>query len=483
MRLITSTTRALVLGLLIQSAVVAGCAEDDATTSTVGTDATDATDAADASDAADGTDGTTAPDGSDGTDGTDASDGADATDGTDGTDGEPICTPGQETCNGTTRVVCSADGSQLNSEPCDNGCKFGKCVEACTPNSATCDGDVLVTCSADGVETKTPCDSGCADAKCNTVEPVCEGGKVFCDVGLKAIVECAPDGLTAQKKEACPFGCADGASTCSEAACEVGETRCAADDDKVVELCLEDQSGWKKAEQACKVSCKDGSCFVPTCEPGASECGVLGVEVCNDEGTGFEVKELCKSGCAVTPEGPACKQCKKGLKQCDGKTIEVCNDEVVGFVAESTCTDIQACQNGACVDMAVLSDANTAEANYLILMKAMAKCFAAGVEGSCRAIDTTGLTKAITIDDLETWFCENEEDEAFQASFGTEADFIAATDIIGTCGFLVTNLQDLTFEQDEVQPGKNAVQCIGFSDGGFISNGKELIVDLCSAFK
>jgi hypothetical protein len=326
------------------------------------------------------------------------------------------------------------------------------------------------------------CDAGCADGECNALANVCEPNTVTCDAVAKKLLACASDGKSAVTKESCPYGCAEGGSVCSPAACAPGETRCATDDPKVVELCLPDQSGWKKAETSCKVSCKNGACFVPSCDAGARQCGVLGIEQCNTEGSGFDVVELCKAGCTTTAEGPACRLCKKGLTQCQGDSVLKCIDELVGFVPTATCSDIQACQNGACIDVVQLEDAAGTDANYTKLLKAMAVCFIAKTVGSCRAIDAAGLGSDITIDDLETWFCAGVDDPTFVASFGSDETYLAISDIIGSCSLVGLNVSDLTFAQDEITAGSGGTQCIGFDDPGTFSNHKEIVVDLCVNF-
>ena len=488
--------RSVLLSVLILSACDKATDEaagsPDATTGSEVTTADGQDASADSTDGSDGQDGSASQDSTDGTDGadsTDGSSGADSTDstdsGADGSDGTAVaCTPGEAKCNGGSVVTCSADGTQETTTPCASGtCAFGACTDACTPGATYCEGDAVVTCGSNKRTTKAPCEAGCTDGACKTVAPVCTPDVVACDVPGKKLVICAADGLSAASKEACPFGCAEGATVCSEAACESGATRCAPDDPKTVELCLEDQSGWKKAESACKNTCKNGSCFVPSCESGVTQCGTLGVETCNDEGTAFEPSEPCKAGCLTTESGPVCKLCKKGLKQCDGSQIEQCLDETEGFVSTGSCSDIQACSNGGCIDIAVISNGAGVDKNYTVLFKAMAACLLAATPGSCRAIDSTELSLPITLDDLHDWFCASEDDAAFQASFGSDAIYLAVADVVGGCTFFDTNIPDLTLEQDEITPGKSGSQCIGFVNPGFLSNGKEIVVDLCTAFK
>ena len=119
----------------------AGCGDDS------GSDGTAAT----------GTGGTT--DSGAGTTGADTTGGA-----TTGTDtGGDVCTPGEKFCNGNTLFTCKADGSELDTVTCDNGCEDGQCKTGCVPNESVCkeDGKTLVTCSASGEVTETTCDTKC----------------------------------------------------------------------------------------------------------------------------------------------------------------------------------------------------------------------------------------------------------------------------------------------------------------------------------
>ncbi len=449
----------------------AGCGDDSGSDGTAATGTGGTTDSGAGTTGADTTGGTDTT-GTGGTTGTDTTGGA-----TTGTDtGGDVCTPGEKFCNGNTLFTCKADGSELDTVTCDNGCEDGQCKTGCVPNESVCkeDGKTLVTCSASGEATETTCDTKCEDGAC--IEGICEPDAVICEAGGKKLVKCAPDGLSAQTFDVCPYGCTEGESDCNDAACEENETQCAEDDPLYVEVCNDEQTAWVKADSPCKEECKDGACIVSACDEGESQCAPVGIEICNADKTGFEILELCKSGCLETESGPQCAQCKDGLVQCNGNLVEECKDPLTGFVVIETCSELQACGGGECLDVVVL-DEGSKNANIELLFTAFLDCYKAAVEGKCRAIDTTAIDYAITADDVKDWWCNDEE--ALTASYGEDGE--AADNLAGQCGtFEFPNETDFDFEGD-IEPGKGGEMCLGYSteDGLINLNNKEVIVKPC----
>ena len=359
---------------------------------------------------------------------------------------------------GATDVVADAKPEVADAAACASGPKF-------------CNGKTLYTCKPDGSGyVETSCPTGCENGACKPLQGLCKPSETFCEPSGKHVVKCAADGQSAANVAECKYGCDEAKADCKPPACQPGDKRCAADAPLVVEACLEDQTGWKKSGEPCTEKCENGKCIVSACKPGETQCGADGIMACNEGGTDFELKTPCKVACLTGADGKAaCAKCKAGDVQCDGSLAEACNDPLVGFVTTDKCTDIEACSAGKCVATVVLDGSK--EDSYLLLTKAFVKCWTAAKDGSCSAIDASGIDYAITSDEISKWFCDNKD--ALKATLG--ADYDAALDIMG-CG--LTNVVDMSFKAG-ITAGLNGKECIGYSSAWTIYNSKEIVVDTC----
>ncbi|MFT7625807.1 MAG: hypothetical protein ACI9WU_004998, partial [Myxococcota bacterium] len=229
------------------------------------------------------------------------------------TGGDEVCTPGEKFCNGSTLFTCKADGSELESLLCDFGCQGGQCKTGCVPNESVCkdDGKTLVTCDPSGNPSEEVCSTKCTDGAC--APEICTPDAIVCEAGGNKLVKCAPDGLSAETFDVCPYGCTEGEAECDDAVCDNNETQCSPDEPLVVQICNDKQNGWVTADSECKEECVEGECKVSACQVDEAQCGPLGVEECNADKTGFDLLEICKSGCLTTDDGPVCAKCKEGL--------------------------------------------------------------------------------------------------------------------------------------------------------------------------
>ena len=401
---------------------------------------------------------------------------------TGGTTGGDTCDASEEAfCNGNQVFKCKSDGSGYDTETCSAGCEAGACV-GCTDGPAQCSEDKKMTTQCVGGEiVETTCPELCKDGKCVDAETICEAADVFCDEEGSRLLKCADDGLSANTHEPCPHGCADGADMCLPAACDAGERRCAPEKPLLVEVCNAKQTGWDQAPSECEDECKDGTCIVFECDAGFAKCGAVGVETCNEEQNGYD-KELCKSGCLETPDGPVCAKCKDGLTECQGQTVMKCADPQVGWSEVKTCSELQQCAGSQCLDVVVLSGSGAS--TYVLLLKAFADCYSKATPGLCRSIDMTDASADITEEGLRTWFCDSKDagEPALAALFDSEAQYEVAKTIVGCSTF---DEQDMDFQVEAITKGQSAVHCIGYSKSISFSNPnlKEVIVKACTDFK
>jgi len=369
-----------------------------------------------------------------------------------------VCQPGQAFCNEADLLTCAADGSGYTTIICPSECDQGKCVDTCTPGTTNCKTtEMLETCDVNGNKTVQFCENGCAAGQCMEIQ-VCVPNEIFCEPGGARLLICDAKGLTAENHQECPYGCDEELKACKDPVCEPAATRCAADEPLVVEICNATQSGWVKATTPCKEKCVDGDCVVEKCTQDAKQCGPLGVEECKDPFSGgYEVIEPCKIGCVIntTNDEPQCALCQVGDVKCDYQTIKNCDDPLEGWAVDKTCSEIQSCAEGACVDMVTLKVQNPKKDNYILLTKAFVDCWNADTEGPCRGISTVGLTYDIKASDISNWHC----DSAKESDYASAAEYSVATDIMG-CGTF--NLEELDFETSAIHKDLDGIECIGF---------------------
>ena len=229
-------------------------------------------------------------------------------------------------CDENTLVICARDGTSEDRFDCgDRRCieveGDARCADpACAPNELGCiDDDTAFVCDGTGtIETPLPCsgDQYCESGVCR--EPVCEPDSEVCDGN--AIASC--DSL----------GSSVVVANCAErAVCEASERGC---------------------------TCVDGECEPRLCTPGTARCSDDGVEVCADDGFGYESPDACDDDQVCVAGGCLPRNCDAGTSQCVGDTLVVCNEdgtdrmEIECAETEQICTGDEgppACSARACV--------------------------------------------------------------------------------------------------------------------------------------
>ncbi|HCO12930.1 MAG TPA: hypothetical protein DIT46_02020 [Gemmatimonadetes bacterium] len=386
-----------------------------------------------------------------------------------------VCTPGLAFCDGNDLWLCNDLGTDLKSVTCTGVCDEGECKGACEPDTSRCvSANLLEVCHASGVSTTQPCDNGCKDGQCLEA-PVCVAGAMVCDPETGEVTKCNSRGSGRFLFEVCEYACDPDTDTCIIPVCEADARRCSANEPNVVEVCASDRSGWAPTE-FCSDKCEDGYCKAINCAIGDVQCSAEGIEACKEDASGFELVTPCDEGCLIDLDGvPFCAKCKTNHSKCEGETVFYCLSATEGWVHYQQCGSLETCQGGACKALLKLDPKATFTTNYLLLTKAFVHCWKKGVVGFCRELGTEGFVSPIKKNQISDWFC----DEATKEDFADEKDYDVAKDIMG-CG--VTNLQDLTFETNGINPNLLSVECIAFADSGLVSS-KEIVVTLCENLK
>ena len=170
------------------------------------------------------------------------------------------------------------------------------------------------------------------------------GGEIYCPAGQKkcasksTVKTCSAEG-DAWLEEICTGGtvCAGGA--CKLLTCSPGEPLGSCLNDQAMEAC--DQTGTGVEHVYCDVAkpvCLNGECQALACSPGTSQCkGITAVEKCKDDGSGYEVTEVCGDG-GICNNAKCLTACDVNVKQntyigCEYWVVDLDNIEAGQFQA------------------------------------------------------------------------------------------------------------------------------------------------------
>ena len=211
------------------------------------------------------------------------------------------CSP---TAPNTVQSCASDDSGWVNASTCLAGtfCNDGSCAaQACTPGASSCQGSTLVVCNAQGSgpASSTTCAQGCSAGAC--VQASCTPGSTQCQAG--AVQTCASDGSGFTQTQVCGGNScvviSPGVAACGVPVCTPLARRCGPDGVSV-QVCLGDGSGWS-ATTACApgASCSDGVCGpAPTaCTNGSLQCAGSSVQQC--QAGSWVTTGACFGGCGA----------------------------------------------------------------------------------------------------------------------------------------------------------------------------------------
>ncbi len=152
--------------------------------------------------------------------------------------------------------------------------------------------------------------------------------------------------------------------TSLEGDCTPGEKACA--DKKTAHVCRPDGKGWNVIPCGNGTVCAAGKCQLVKCTAGepTGKCSSQGAtEVCNANGTGTEL-EYCTAVKPICVEG-VCKdlKCQPGSVQCKGTgAVEKCKDDGSAYEIDELCGEGHTCKEAKCV---TACDADIKENTYI----------------------------------------------------------------------------------------------------------------------
>ena len=290
---------------------------------------------------------------------------------------ELVCEPGTFRCGDAGDVEACADGSgwTIGTDCTDTQlCKEGdpgvfSCVDIiCVPDAQQCDvnGDIAL-CNDDGtvLTQVTDCTETqlCQETDTNVfscVDIICTPDVVQCnDQG--DLEQCSPDGTAWDILEDCTetqlcLETEPAVFACVDIICIGGDLRCGPEDD--VEMCSANGTAWElsadcnDATQTCsEVAAGDFQCVAVSCTAGTQRCGQNGdIEVCNAEGTAWELGTDCTDGAQICTEPSAgvfeCTAivCQPNDMQCDNNgDVVTCNANGTAWDVTDDCSAEQVC--------------------------------------------------------------------------------------------------------------------------------------------
>lgn len=338
-----------------------------------------------------------------------------------------VCNPGDKGCYNQYLSTCSEDGTEWEISPCPSGeyCENGECTSAkCIPGERQCTSDgKLQICNATtkkfdtfNCPPNTYClNNVCINVICTKGETRCSGdGRLqtcnekgtgfvttdcpknqICDLnGCKEIIckpnstECSQDGQflntcnnagTSWDPRSCgPGYVCDRAGTdnngnpiysCLKQQCIPKTERCSPDN-KRVEMCDDKGANYEIKEDCDKNNavCINNQCVLKICQPGYQECDSNNsntLKICNEIGTEWNLKG-CGAGMVCVGDRCIVKVCSSGYKKCDGDKVVECNSNGTGFDIKEECSDPNNvgnhCENGRCI---TLCDKAEIEKSYI----------------------------------------------------------------------------------------------------------------------
>lgn len=235
-------------------------------------------------------------------------------------------------------------------------------------------------------------------AACAALEQLCVGsnGKPVCD-GQGTLLACNADG-TVSSQEMCKSAklCQAGLATAHCALCVAGEEhQCT---EKNLEVCAPDGMSFvMKAECETTALCNPtaGQCTTAACMPNAFSCENNTLQVCKEDGTGFDETKAqpCGQG-TCDAKGADCNMCEPGMKVCMGDSAAVCDDTGQMF-QQTPCGQGMSCVGaGNCVECATDDDCSDMTTDCLVgacvqnkcttkNARAGTACMAGGRPGTC----------------------------------------------------------------------------------------------------
>ena len=280
------------------------------------------------------------------------------------------CKTGEDCINGFCAIPKKKCGDEIknNTEQCD----------ATDLGEATCQSlgysSGTLKCQLDCTYDTTPCCSANASKQCY-------GGDVFwydsCGNKGNLYQSCSGCGCTGSNCSAC-LGCGDGikngtdqcdgldlgVATCQSKGFASGTLRCSVDCTFDTSLCCTANSYkqcyngdiyWYDScgnigvlAQSCDGSgCSGNNCIVETCSPYSYRCNGGNQELCDSDGGGWSLDQICSCGCS----GSSCNSptCSPNSFQCSGSYQQICDGNGCNWTNYQYCST--GCSAGHCSEI------------------------------------------------------------------------------------------------------------------------------------
>lgn len=276
-----------------------------------------------------------------------------------------VCDRQTKTC-----VDCTGNGDCTGTDVCFNNECVTNCESdsECLPENRLCNLD-FKSCVQCVENLDCPEEYFCDRGKCFL--DVCREGQSRCGPEAGTILACSPEGNTLNVSSC------DARSSCVESGdnahcrswvCTPGDTRCNSAQ-TAVEVCQDDGMGFEVLDPCGDTGiCLDGACEPLQCPPGQTFCNENGlIAECNATGTTVVSAEPCPSGNYCDADQNACvpNVCTPGSSSCDGDTLRTCNAAGSGFDSDTTDCSAQdaTCVEGECLDIVCTPGATSCNDN------------------------------------------------------------------------------------------------------------------------
>ena len=244
----------------------------------------------------------------------------------------------ESVCLNETSLNACVDG-KYQENPCEFGCKDGICLSiqaVCTNGETKCESNTEYLCSNQTWNKQKDCEYGCDENGCKSAPSgeTCTNGETKCESNVK--YKC--NNSVWIKASDCPYGCNE--NVCNDF--DINEV-CTNDDvicgNNAEYICKSNK--WEKLKN-CEFGCyKQESCNI--CELNETKCAEDPQEILICRGNTWGHYDFCELECI---DGK-CRNCEDGEKKCDGDLLKTCvnADWSDGEVCEmgcykNTCRDV-----------------------------------------------------------------------------------------------------------------------------------------------
>lgn len=233
-------------------------------------------------------------------------------------DSAPACVSGARRCEGSTLLVCDAEGATWTEEVCATS---DLCEQSVTNSSA----------------------SGCISPACKAGESRCNGAQIEdCDGQRGQFV--ARENAVCATPELCSAG-ADGMVACLAPVCDAEAFRCAG---PLLQRCGEGRQAWLDVQscasaELCDAKLGTEGCQAAACNSGELRCAGDTLVQCRVSRDGSDPVAECAQAGGCDPVALGCRDpCIVHGARCVGATLQTCDDVLVGWESRP-CVSAELC--------------------------------------------------------------------------------------------------------------------------------------------